>query len=298
MAAQTLNGILIIDKPNGFTSHDVVSKLRGILRERRIGHGGTLDPMATGVLPVFVGRSTRASSLLLDSDKIYVARFRLGLVTDTYDITGTVLRYSQEIPGTETLSLLYPSLIGKQLQRPPIYSAIKVGGKKLYEIARSGGTAEVPLREIEIYSIEDHGPVGEEFEIRVHCSKGTYIRSLVYDIGEALGCGAVLTGLRRVSTGGFSLSDAHTLEAVSELAAKGQAQSLLLGVDKLFSVYPSLTLDLQDELRCRNGAPFPSPGLIPEQLYRIYNASGSFLMLGVAEEHGDTTMVKTIKNFF
>ena len=196
-----MNGILLIDKPAGWTSSDVVAKLRGILREKRIGHSGTLDPMATGLLVVFVGRATRAVEFAEAADKTYEAGFRPGIVTDTQDITGNVL--SQRIPEFtgEQLSAALDHFTGEQEQIPPMYSAIKVKGRKLYEIARCGGTVERKPRQITVFSFQPAGRDGDDYRFLIHCSKGTYIRTLCHDLGEYLGCGGCMSSLRRISAG-------------------------------------------------------------------------------------------------
>ena len=218
-----MNGIIIIDKPEGWTSHDVVAKLRGALKTKRIGHGGTLDPMATGVLPIFIGRGTRAVQFIENADKEYTAGLRLGIVTDTQDITGTVLESSEASITPFDLAAVLPSFIGAQKQIPPMYSAIKIGGKKLYELARRGEEIQRPARDITISDIQlldgmdDHGG----FLINVSCSKGTYVRTLCHDIGAALGCGATLSSLRRTRAGIFTIEMSHRLDDVIIAAEQG-----------------------------------------------------------------------------
>ncbi len=302
-----ISGIIVVDKPIDITSHGVVSRLRRILKERRIGHGGTLDPMATGVLPIFIGRATRASSLLLSSDKSYRATIKLGITTDTQDITGHILSTSTELPSKGEFINLLPSFVGKQLQRPPMYSAIKVGGKKLYEIARSGGSVDVPLREITIYSISDpvqHSP--DEYIFDVKCSKGTYIRTLIHDIGSALGCGATLSGLRRTSTGPFDLSSAHTIENIALAAESGNLNDILIDVDFLFNELPEIEINEYGEKLCRDGAIIPvdisalnlqgCPEHEPN--LRVYGPNHSFLMIASLVKIADGYALKTVKNFF
>ena len=186
------NGILIVDKPAGWTSQDVVAKLRGVFHEKRVGHGGTLDPMATGVLPVFFGRATRGVEFFEHADKTYLAALRLGVVTDTQDVTGTVLQENPVSVTQQDILDVLPRFLGVQAQLPPMYSAIKVGGKKLYELARAGKEIERKPRSIEIFSLEPCGREGNDILLRVHCSKGTYVRTLCHDLGAALGCGGCM----------------------------------------------------------------------------------------------------------
>lgn len=288
-----MNGILLVDKPEGWTSNDVVVKLKGVLRERRIGHSGTLDPLATGLLVVFVGRATRAVEFAEAHDKRYLAGLRLGLVTDTQDITGTALR-SVEAGVTEAeLKSALARFVGEQEQIPPMFSAIKVNGQRLYDIARRGGEIERRARKINIRSIDIVGRENGDYVLDVCCSKGTYIRTLCHDIGEALGCGACMSSLRRVGAGEFDISSAHTLEELVSLAAKGEAEQVLLPVDSLFSSMPEYTADERCEKRIKNGNEIKTPAL-PDGEYRVYSASGEFLMLGRAKDG----VMRTIKSFF
>lgn len=287
-----MEGILVIDKAAGMTSHDVVGRVRRIFSERRVGHGGTLDPMATGVLPLFVGRATRAVEFAAGADKEYVATMRVGLTTDTQDLTGTVLSQTPAHVTQAQVEALLPRFTGTLQQVPPMYSAIKQGGKKLYELARQGITVERKPRQIEIYSLtllSAQEEVGE-FTLKVFCSKGTYVRTLVHDLGEALGCGAALSALRRTRAGWFTLEESVTLE---ELQAEGR-DFPLLPVDSLFAQYPVLTLDAPQEVRCRNGAEITLAAAPGDGLYRVYTAAGGFLMLGRTQG----SVLKTEKNFF
>ncbi len=284
-----MTGIAIVDKPQGWTSHDVVAKLRGALREKRIGHGGTLDPMATGVLPVFVGRATRAVEFLEASDKEYLASCRFGLNTDTQDVTGTVLSESGLRPAEGEAEAALRSFLGVQEQLPPLYSALKVGGKKLYEYARQGKDVPRQPRRIEITEIEalGYGPEGD-FRFRVTVSKGTYIRTLCHDLGEKLGCGGAMSALRRLRAGPFSIEEALPLEA---LTVPGGAE-LLRPLDSLFRAYPALTLDGEKSRRCRCGNDVSAPA--EDGLWRLYDEAGAFLALARAEGN----VLKTVKNFF
>ena len=288
-----MNGIIVIDKPASWTSHDVVGKLRGILKERKIGHGGTLDPMATGVLPVFIGRATRAISFCENAEKEYVAGLRLGVTTDTQDSTGRVLRLRENHVSREELQTVLRSFTGKQLQTPPMYSAVKINGQKMYELARKGIEVERKPREIEIKELELLPENGEMFMLRVVCSKGTYIRTLCHDIGEKLGCGGVMASLVRTRAGAFEISQAVCLEQVEKDMQQKEIHRFLLPVDSLFSHFPTLVLDAEKEKKCRNGNDFPVYGR-EEGKYRVYGEDGSFLMLG-ALENG---RMKTVKSFF
>ncbi len=288
-----MNGVIIIDKPRDWTSHDVVGKLRSVLRERRIGHGGTLDPMATGVLVVFVGRATRAAEFAESSEKEYIAHLRTGFSTDTQDITGNITKRYDRRPGIEEIREILPEFTGRILQIPPMYSALKVEGKKLYELARRGVEVERKPREIEIKSIEVSGMAGEDFVLNVTCSKGTYIRALCHDIGNALGSGGCMSYLRRTRVGAFSLDCAHTVEKVLEYAASGRAEELLIGVDALFAQYDKVTVTGRREKICRNGGEFSAPGTA-DGYCRVYGENGEFLMLGNASGG----KIRTVKSFF
>ncbi|MGM9557154.1 MAG: tRNA pseudouridine(55) synthase TruB [Oscillospiraceae bacterium] len=284
------NGIIIIDKPEGWTSQDVTAKLRGVFHTRRVGHGGTLDPMATGVLPVFVGRATRAASFCESAEKEYVAQLRLGLVTNTQDTSGEVLSESPVSVTEEALLAILPRFTGRISQIPPMYSAVKIGGKKLYELARKGQEVERAPRAITIHELELLSGGGADYTLRVRCSKGTYIRTLCHDIGQALGCGGCMAGLRRTRAGSFTLAQALPL---AEIAAHPGPEQLLLSVDSLFSQHPSLIVTLTQAQKLRCGAQVRdwhfSPGT-----YRVYSETGEFLLLGRVEGG----VLTTIKSFF
>lgn len=283
------NGILIVDKPADWTSQDVVSKLRGVFHERRAGHGGTLDPMATGVLPVFFGRATRAVEFFEHAEKTYEATLRLGCVTDTQDSTGTVLERRPVEVSRAALEEVLSRFLGQQSQIPPMYSAIKVGGKKLYELARSGREVERKPRIIHVFSIDLLGFDGTEAVLRIHCSKGTYVRTLCHDIGATLGCGGCMSALRRIQAGIYTEARSHTME---EILACGEPETLLLPTDSLFSAYPRLTLTANQEKQCRNGASF-SIGRAPGRC-RAYAQNGEFLALCEVIDG----KLKTVKSFF
>lgn len=288
-----MNGIIIIDKPEGWTSHDVVGKLRGILRERRIGHGGTLDPMATGVLPVFVGRATRAVEFCENADKEYIAGFRPGVVTDTQDITGTVLSEAEPNFTEDEFLAVLETFKGKQSQIPPMYSAIKVGGKKLYDLARNGVEVERKPREIEIKKLDLIGRAGGDYIIKACCTKGTYIRTLCHDIGAALGCGGTMSSLRRVRAGAFDEKISVTIDDVIKAAEEGKAEKLLMPVDSLFSEFPeAYTSGAKQDKIVRNGGKYKTE--LHEGFYRVYSEEKGFLMLGKS----DGEFMATVKSFF
>lgn len=282
-----MNGIILVDKPSGWTSHDVVGKLRGILHERRIGHSGTLDPMATGLLVVFVGRATRAVEFAEADEKEYVAGLRLGVSTDTQDLSGTVLSENEQNISETELNAVLERFKGEIEQIPPMYSAIKVGGKKLYELARKGIETERKPRRITIHELELIGRDGNDFVLRVRCSKGTYIRTLCSDVGDALGCGGCMSSLRRTKAGAFSLCDAHTIEEI-----QSEPEKYILPTDSLFSAYPGFGVNESTEkkLRCGNTVSVTAQ----DGTYRVYSGSGEFLLLGKV----DGGRLETIKNFF
>jgi len=291
------NGILIIDKPAGWTSMDVCAKLRGMFHEKRVGHAGTLDPMATGVLPVFIGRATRAVEFAADSDKEYIAGLKLGVITNTQDTTGEVLEERPASVSREDVQRVLPRFTGPVEQVPPMYSAIKVSGKKLYELARKGREVERKPRPVTIHTLElleGAAPEGSDYLLRVACSKGTYVRTLCHDIGQALGCGGCMSSLRRVKAAGFTLADSVALEAVQEAVDRGEGESLLLPVDAYFSGKPMLLLNKPElEKKLRNGTAFPIRG-VPDGEYRVYGIDKTFLALGKV---ADGTLA-TVKSFF
>ena len=287
------NGIIIIDKPQDWTSMDVCAKLRRLLGERRVGHAGTLDPMATGVLTVFVGRATRAVEFAERGNKEYEAVLRLGLDTDSQDTTGNVLSEAPVTCTREEIEAVLPQFRGEILQVPPMYSALKVNGKKLYELARKGKTVERKPRPVTIEALELGKSLGEQdYALRIRCSKGTYIRTLCHDIGQALGCGGVMAALRRTEAAGYTLADCVTLEEVAQAAEAGTTEKLLRPVDTLFAQYPALTVRGRQEQLCRNGNPIRSPG--EDGTFRVYAEDGTFLLLG-SRKDGE---LRTVKSFF
>ncbi len=248
--------------------------------------------MATGLLVVFVGRATRAVEFAESDEKVYLATLRLGWETDTQDITGEILRESKDRPSNEELDAVLPRFVGKQMQTPPMYSAIKIGGTKLVDAARRGEEIERPPREITVHELRHTGDYDGDPMLYVRCSKGTYVRTLCHDIGQALGCGACLASLRRITAGRFSIVDAYRIGEVNCEAALGQAEELLLPVDTLFEELPALTATAEQERRCRNGNSFPMEG--ENGRYRLYGQDGSFLALTELRD-GE---LSTVKSFF
>ena len=284
-----MNGIVIVDKPQGWTSQDVTARLRRVYATRRIGHGGTLDPMATGVLPVFVGRATRGVEFFEHAEKTYDTVLLLGRTTDTQDVTGATLAEKAVHLSPADIEKVLPRFRGDILQVPPMYSALKVNGKKLYELARKGQEVERQPRPITVFELTNLGFDGTRLSLRVKCSKGTYIRTLCQDIGDALGCGGCMEALRRVRAGEYGIEDAVPLE---QLLESETPERYLRSLDTMFAHCPAVTLTPNQEKRCRNGNPFSSP--LPQGTYRAYSQSGEFLMLAKVE---DGTMT-TIKSFF
>lgn len=284
-----MNGIVIIDKPQEWTSQDVTARLRRVFNTRRIGHGGTLDPMATGVLPVFVGRGTRGVEFFEHAEKAYEATILLGRTTDTEDVFGNTLT-EQEVSLTEEQFLaVLPRFRGKILQVPPMYSALKVNGQKLCDLARKGKEVERQPREIEIFELTCLEFKGNTARLRIQCSKGTYIRTLCKDIGEALGCGGCMQELRRIQAGEYTIEEAVPLKELLECEDPGM---YLRSIDTMFRGYPAVTLSAKQESRCRHGNSFTvhmEPGT-----YRCYSQSGEFLMLAKVEDG----IMSTIKSFF
>ena len=282
-----MDGIVIVDKPADWTSQDVVAKLRGVFQTRRIGHGGTLDPMATGVLPVFVGRATRAVEFFEHAEKSYEAVLRLGITTDTEDITGTVLTEKPvDISEAQFLGVL-EHFRGEIQQIPPMYSAIKVNGQKLCDLARKGREVERKPRTVTIHALTCLEFSGATARLLVHCSKGTYIRTLCRDIGEALGCGGCMASLRRVSAGEYGIAQAVPLQKLIESENPG---SFLLPMDSMFAKYPKVVLSEKQEKCCRNGMAFTIN--LPEGTYRVYDKNGEFLALSRMKE-GKLTTIKS-----
>ena len=276
-----MQGILIVDKPTDWTSFDVIAKLRGILGTRKLGHSGTLDPMATGVLPVFCGGASKAVDLQLDHTKAYRAVLKLGARTDTGDVTGTVLETAPVTAGEKELLEVLPQFVGSQMQTPPMYSAVKINGQPLYKMARQGIEVERKARPIEIFSLEYGGsPAENEYELTVRCSKGTYIRVLLEEIAAAMGQKGTMSALRRVAAGVYTEADAHTLEEIQAAKNEGPAalEALMLPVESVFESLPLLTVAPKVEQHLYNGCPtsrYPAA----DGRYRVQNEAGQFLGL-------------------
>lgn len=301
-----VNGILLMDKPADFTSFDVCAVVRGMLRTKKVGHSGTLDPMATGVLPILVGSATRALDLIPSHDKTYAAGFRLGVRTDTLDITGKILAETEPSVSREALLSALEAFIGDIMQVPPMYSAVSVGGKKLYDLAREGREVVREARSVTVYSLtlDSYDEMTASGNLTVSCSKGTYIRTLIDDMGQALGCGAVLTSLRRTEASGFRIDDCMTLAQAQAYKDEGTLTERLLPVESLFTDYPALYIAPTQAVRFNNGAGLAldrllppvvggvkqAEGLVsdvyaPDSLYRVYaRPDNTFLGLGVKKE--------------
>jgi tRNA pseudouridine55 synthase len=293
-------GILPVDKPSGFTSFDVIAKLRGMTRTKKLGHAGTLDPMATGVLPVFFGRAAKAVDLLPNHDKAYEAGLKLGLTTTTYDTTGEALEAKPfgHVSAIDIKRELL-AITGEQAQTPPMYSAVKIGGQKLCDLARKGKEVERPARKITVYSAElltSNEPEGL-YSFRLSCSRGTYIRSICHDIGQRLGCGAAMSALRRTVACGFTLADCLTLEQIQRLADENSLEQKLLPVEAAFTALPRFVLSEPQAMRFMNGlelalGPLPQEPP-PNTRLCVYGSTGRFL--GLAE--ADSQYLRIIKLF-
>ena len=293
------SGILVMNKPQGFTSFDVIGKLRGILKMKKLGHTGTLDPMATGVLPVLVGTAARACDIMPDERKAYRAGFQLGTVTDTQDSTGTVLEtHAVQAAESDILQLL-PQFTGEIQQIPPMFSAVQINGKRLYDLAREGKTVERPARTVfvEKLTLSAYDAETGSGVLEIACGKGTYVRTILHDLGAALGCGAVMTALTRTMACGFSLAEAHSFDEVQAAADRGEADSLMIPTDRLFAAYPPVTLNETQTRLYRNGVLLALSRLreLPEGTrFRIYSAEQSFL--GLADADREHNCLRIFKN--
>ena len=291
---QMMTGFLILDKPEGITSFTAARIVRRVTGEKKAGHTGTLDPMATGVLPVALGHATRFIELLPSHDKGYRASFRLGETTDTLDITGKTLTVCDAVPDESAVIASFESFRGNIEQLPPMYSAIQKDGKRLYELARQGIEVEREKRNVTIYNLTYISHNENEYVIDVKCSKGTYIRSLISDIGEYLGCGAVMTSLRRTLSNGFPIEEAHTEE---QLKNADDPSVFLIPVDKALDAYPALTVSDAQARRFSNGGELDAKRIhrkLTDSLYRMYSPSGAFLGLGEYTENDMAIKVKRV----
>lgn len=295
------NGVLIVNKPEGITSHDVVGKIRKLYGTRKVGHTGTLDPLATGVLVILIGRAAKAAEYLVADRKTYKAKLTLGLTTDTEDITGKVLTENSDIPDGDAVVNACARFLGKIKQIPPMYSALKVDGKKLYDLAREGIEVERQARDIEIFKLEcTPTDKANEYELLVECSSGTYIRTLCADIGATLGCGGVMSALHRVVAGGFDIENSHTLKELEELEID-ERLSLLAPTESLFADSPLVKLPAFYEKLCRSGCEIYQnkikTNLEIGTRVRLCTQNGGFFALGEVREYENGTAIKAIKTF-
>ena len=295
------NGVLIVNKPEGITSHDVVGKIRKLYGTRKVGHTGTLDPLATGVLVILLGRAAKAAEYLVADRKTYRARLTLGLTTDTEDITGKVLTECDNIPSTEEVVSACGKFLGKIKQIPPMYSALKVDGKKLYDLAREGIEVERKARDIEIFQLVcTPTDKKNEYELLVECSSGTYIRTLCADIGATLGCGGVMSALHRVKAGGFDIENSHTLEELEAMEID-ERYSLLAPTESLFCELEAVKLPAFYEKLCRSGCEIYQAkirtSLEVGARVRLCTQSGEFFALGEVRDYENGTAIKAIKTF-
>lgn len=289
-----MNGIICINKPVTFTSFDVIAKVRGITKVKKIGHSGTLDPLASGVLPLFFGNATKAISYIPDGDKIYRAKFLLGKTTDTQDITGKILSESFRLITKSELLNVINKYIGEISQIPPMYSALKVNGQKLYDLARKGMEIERQPRKISIYDISllqyDEKSISGEIEIK--CSSGTYIRTLIHDIGSSLGAGGIMTDLIRVKSNGFLLENCYTIEQIQKLSDENKLNSIMTKIDELFNDLPHIKLDEKQTALFCNGVKLDFNRLNHENESGIHSVySNSDVFLGLAHPDNDMTLI-------
>ena len=302
--AEILNepcGVLIINKPQGPTSHDIVNRVRRLYSTKKVGHTGTLDPMATGVLVVLIGRAAKACEYSLSDRKIYTATLRLGVETDTEDTTGNILKEYPVTVNEKDVKNVLSGFKGRIKQIPPMYSALKVGGKKLCDIAREGGTVEREAREIEVYSISAEHIKGNDYKLEVECSAGTYIRTLCADIGKALGCGGAMASLERSAACGFPISEAHTIDEIEQLSVN-ERLALLRPVEEIFNELDSVKLPAFYEKLFRSGCEiYIKKAKLPEYpigtRLRVLDSMGRFFALGEIREYENGLAVKSIKLF-
>ena len=301
MPNEEISGVLIVNKHAGVTSHDIVNKIRRLYHTRRVGHTGTLDPMATGVLVILIGRAAKACEYLATDSKRYRATLRLGVTTDTEDTTGTVLRSCDQLPSWKEVQSILPRFRGRIMQVPPMYSALKVGGQKLVDLARRGETVEREARPIEIFDLTaEPCDTLTDYILDVHCSGGTYIRTLCADIGSALGCGGAMASLERRETGGFSIENAYTVEELEQMT-DSERDALLLPTEALFESLSTLALPAFYEKLCRSGCEIylKKLGVSMEvgTRVRLCDRNGCFFALGEVGEYRDGLAVKAIKTF-
>ena len=295
------SGIINVYKEKGFTSFDVVAKLRGILKTKKIGHTGTLDPDAEGVLPVCIGRATKVCDILTDKDKVYEAVMLLGVETDTQDTSGEILKELPVEASEEAVREAILSFVGEYAQVPPMYSALKVNGKKLYELAREGKTVERKARNVQILSIEILEVALPRVRMSVHCSKGTYIRTLCHDIGQKLGCGGCMEKLLRTKVGVFELEDTLKLAQIDELAKSGMVEERIISVDELFDDYTKVWMKKEFDVVVHNGNRIKKK-MFEQKLdsnaerLRVYDSKGEFI--GIFEYSEERNDYKPVKMFY
>ena len=291
-------GIIILNKPVGVSSHRCVGMVRKALNMKKVGHTGTLDPEASGVLPILAGSATRASDFLTMEDKKYRATILLGTKTDTLDMAGEVIEENPVDVTEEEIRTVIESFVGNIQQIPPMYSAVQVNGQRLYNLARQGIEVERKARDITIFSIDIEKVDLPYVKIAVHCSKGTYIRTLASDIGDALGCGGCISELCRSASGPFTIESAITPEELSSLAENGQAEKALLPLDSFFKNYEAIYLDKKRADRVKNGVPIYYKGKTQGETYRVYDENGSFIALSKADTEDGRECLKLIKGFY
>lgn len=295
-------GILNVYKPKGMTSHDVVSFVRKKLKMKRIGHTGTLDPAATGVLPVLVGNATKLSDLIMADEKKYTARVVLGIITDTDDTTGEVVEEKEVNVSEEQLDEVIKNFVGEIDQIPPMYSAIKVDGRKLYQLARKGEEIERKPRKITVYSIDTYDFDGKSFNMNVHCGKGTYIRALCRDIGEALGCGAAMGDLERTMSGVFTKENAHTFDEIEVAVNNGTIEDLLMKPDEVLIDFARIDVSAENAVKIKNGIRLRPEQLeikkiVENQIFRIYEQGNLLCLLKVKDCEGQMLLAME-KSFY
>lgn len=295
-----MNGIICVNKPEGFTSFDVIAKLRGIMKIRRLGHGGTLDPMAVGVLPVFVGTATKACDIMPDNTKSYRAGFRLGQITDTQDITGEVLASSDMPVSRDAIEAVIPDFVGDIMQLPPMYSAVQINGQRLYDLARQGVEVERTPRQIHIDCLElvEYDENTREGTLEIYCGKGTYIRTIINDIGEKLGSGGIMTSLVRTSSGGFTLDECYTMEEIQQAADEDRLEELILPIERVFATLPRLRLNEVQTRMYKNGVKLDISRVHhikpDKELYAVYGFDGGFI--GTAFADHENGILRVAKN--
>ena len=291
-----MNGLVILNKPAGCSSHKTVGAVRRIFNMKKIGHTGTLDPAATGVLPLLLGKATRAAELLTAENKRYTAEILLGTVSQ--DLDGKILAQNPVNVTPENILRTAAGFVGEIEQLPPMYSAVSVNGQRLYKLARQGIEIERERRRVIIHSIDVLSIDGPVVTVDVRCGKGTYIRALGADIGEALGCGACLKSLCRTESGSLKLSDAYTLEALEELAAEGRLAEAVIPIDKMFEHLGALRLDPRRSALVKNGVPAYTDKFPEGEMFRVYDSGGEFIALAVRGEADGKTAIKTVKTFY